>query len=89
MVEYIERDKAIKAITSAYDEVLGVGDAVEILDGIPAVELVPVVRGEWLPIIEGNEFGETYQVGATCSNCGETLQFEPNYCPHCGAKMYY
>ncbi len=44
-------------------------------------------RGEWLPIIEGNEFGEPYQSGIYCSECGETLRYEANYCPNCGAKM--
>ena len=44
-------------------------------------------RGEWIPIIEGNEFGEPYQSGIYCSECGETLGYEANYCPNCGAKM--
>lgn len=44
-------------------------------------------QGEWIPIIEGNEFGEPYQSGIYCSECGETLGYEANYCPNCGAKM--
>lgn len=44
-------------------------------------------RGEWIPIIEGNEFGETYQSGIYCSECGETLRCEANFCPNCGARM--
>ena len=44
-------------------------------------------QGEWIPIIEGNEFGETYQSGIYCSECGETLGCEANFCPNCGAKM--
>ena len=44
-------------------------------------------RGKWLPIIEVNEFGESYQSGIYCSECGETLGCEANYCPNCGADM--
>ena len=44
-------------------------------------------RGKWIPIIEGNEFGEPYPSGVYCSECGETCGCEANYCPNCGAKM--
>ena len=44
-------------------------------------------RGEWMPILEANEFGEVYQAGIYCSECGETLGCEANFCPNCGAKM--
>lgn len=50
-------------------------------------ETIELKRGEWMPIIEGNEFGEPYQSGIYCSECGETLGYEANYCPNCGAKM--
>lgn len=53
--------------------------------------LPPVVpthkKGKWLPIIEGNEFGESYQSSIYCSECGETLGCEANFCPNCGARM--
>ena len=44
-------------------------------------------KGEWMPIIEANEFGEAYQAGIYCSECGETLGCEANFCPNCGADM--
>ena len=44
MAEYIDRDEAIKHITSKYDECLSVGDVIEELDAIPAADVVPVVR---------------------------------------------
>ena len=53
----------------------------------PTVDAVPVVHGKWLPIIEVNEYGEPYQSGVYCSECGETSIYEPNYCPNCGARM--
>lgn len=42
-------------------------------------------RGEWLPIIEVNEYGEPIQIGVVCSRCGEPFQYEPKYCPECGS----
>ena len=50
-------------------------------------DVQPVKHGKWLPIIEANEYGDVYQCGTYCSECGETLQSEPNFCPNCGAKM--
>ena len=44
-------------------------------------------KGEWMPLIEVNEVGEPYQVGAMCSECGNVESYEPNYCPMCGADM--
>lgn len=52
-----------------------------------SLDVLPVVKGRWMPIIEGNEYGETYQSGCYCSECGEVLQHEPNFCPNCGADM--
>ena len=50
-------------------------------------EYVDRPKGEWMPIIEANEFGEAYQAGIYCSECGETLGREANFCPNCGASM--
>ena len=57
------------------------------LNHAPTVDAVPVRHGKWLPIIEVNEYGEPYQSGVDCSECGETSIYEPNYCPNCGARM--
>ena len=54
---------------------------------VPTIDAVPVVHGEWLPMYDGNEYGDVFQCGCYCSECGEELQSEPNYCPNCGAKM--
>lgn len=54
---------------------------------LPTIEAEPVRHGEWLTIIEANEYGEPYQSGVYCSECGETSIYEPNYCPNCGARM--
>ena len=44
-------------------------------------------KGEWISIIEVNDFGEPYQAGIYCSECGETFGHEANFCPYCGADM--
>lgn len=62
----------------------------EITNCIAEVVNAPTIepkRGEWMPIIEANEFGEVYQAGIYCSECGETLGCEANFCPNCGARM--
>lgn len=53
----------------------------------PIIEVEEQKHGTWMPIIEANEFGDAYQCGCYCSECGEELQSEPNYCPNCGARM--
>ena len=61
--------------------------SIEDINSAPTIDAVEVVRGERMPIIEANEFGEVYQVGIYCSECGETLGCETNFCPNCGADM--
>lgn len=76
MAEYIERDKAIKALigweTDPTDE-----DIEYTLNKIPAADVVEVVHGEWI----GHEGYEE------CNICHHKAMFEHNYCPNCGAKM--
>lgn len=59
----------------------------ERMEHIPAADVQSVRRGEWLPIIEANEYGEPYQDGCYCSECNEVLLYETNFCPNCGANM--
>ena len=56
-----------------------------IIDEQPTISAV--VHGEWMPMYDGNEYGDVFQCGCSCSICGEIMQSEPNYCPNCGAKM--
>jgi len=65
----------------------GIEDVLSDVEDFPAADVQPVVHGKWLPIIEANEYGDAYQCGTYCSECGETLQSEPNFCPNCGADM--
>jgi hypothetical protein len=98
MDEYIEREAAIKAIEKA-DYTLIANDADsckadylrEIIESVPAADVVPVVRGEWVrPHWKNTNF--CYD----CSVCGnEVMHQEYRWrdkkiypiCPWCGAKM--
>lgn len=58
----------------------------DLINGIPAVDAVPVVHGHWTRIhIKGKEYGKVYYQHENCVS----LLFESpyHYCPHCGAKM--
>ena len=62
----------------------------ELINGIPAVDAVPVVHAHWRTVKDGS---------LECTNCfaqsphdedyyGDIIcNYETEYCPHCGAKM--
>ena len=72
-------------------------DAVNAIDNIPAADVVPVVRGKWIPDYDYTEYdydGSTplpeplkFQDGWQCSLCGGYMPSETNFCPNCGARM--
>lgn len=93
MAEYIDKEAVLEhyrvtdpAGTFAYcDSIL------DFVESIPAANVRPVVRGEWL---KGR--GEWSNYEYTCSVCGcdlyrhKTYHGEVklmNFCPHCGADM--
>lgn len=98
MAEYIKREAAIKAMEKA-DYTLIANDADsckadylrEIIESVPAADVVPVVHGDWVrPHWRNSNF--CYD----CSVCGnEVMHQEYRWrdkkiypiCPWCGAKM--
>ena len=101
MAEYIEREVAISAFDFADADVIeDYGDGADfgfgrknirdVIQKVPAADVVPVVHGRWEEQDDG--WGGTYY---DCSACGESwttidgtpLQNNMNYCPNCGAKM--
>ena len=44
-------------------------------------------KGEWIEIMDADEFGEPYPCGVRCSECGFCSVNLDNFCPNCGAKM--
>lgn len=96
MADYISREAAIEKITAlinksgkytAYES--GADDACFILEHeIPAADVRPVVRGEWIWELADNGWANHI-----CSCCGYTKNTDIhvalgwNFCPNCGADM--
>lgn len=96
MAEYIKREAAIKAIEKA-DYTLIANDADsckadylrEIIESVPAADVVPVVHGRW---DESKEHfylmnGCKEWINFYCSECDAPNNSPTDYCPNCGAKM--
>lgn len=92
MAEYIEREAAIKAIEKA-DYTLIANDADscesdylrEIIESVPAADVVPVVHGRWGT---GRFNPETGNYEEQCTRCRNfSKEYGKPYCPNCGAKM--
>lgn len=86
--KYISRDAAISKIRDQgvlggdYDAYEREEDVVDMLNSIPAADVVEVVRGKWLP----SDIPDS--ILDKCSECGfDTGAFTFHYCPNCGAKM--
>ena len=89
MDEFISREATIKRIEEVYCvggnsyhgvrcRACGTGDAIDIIDDFPAADVAPVRNARWERY--GKNLGE-------CSECGEIVSVQSNYCPNCGAKM--
>ena len=98
MSEYIKREDALnRAITVRHfdGKLGGVCDHqyVRVVDinAIPAADVEPVVRGEWVQktITERSElFEEEFEIPViVCSVCDTIVSFPSSYCPECGAHM--
>ena len=95
MDEFISREDTIKRIKEVYCvgcnsyhgvrcRACGTGDAIDIIEDAPPADVAPVRHGRW-------------ECGKPCPVCGgdrfEGLDadiwadWEPPYCPNCGAKM--
>ena len=88
MAEYIEREallaKAVP-IEGYFSNMVSACDVTQ----IPAVDVVPVVYGQW---IEGAENFTCGNHNAECSVCHCNISWsgcdeDYNYCPNCGARM--
>lgn len=51
-----------------------------VLNNMPTIEAVNVVRAKWLPI---DEKADAFD----CSECNTMVMKQHNYCQNCGAKM--
>lgn len=91
MAEYIDREADIKAIEKA--DCTAIADDAdsckadylrEIIESVPAADVVPVVHGWWNADENCSVCGENSTEGLDATKWDYWL---PNYCPHCGAKM--
>ena len=96
MAEYIERKKLEEAFDNADPDVcesdmdgysdwgFGRENVRDVIRGVPAADVVPVVHGRWRYcgfLQECQTCGEIYSMLG--GNAGKSW----NYCPNCGAKM--
>lgn len=97
MAEYINR-KALRTtytkwrnIQAKIDDDYGYGlmdDVLRELDAQPAADVEPVRHGRWEMRPTGMETDTGPEYKAYCTVCNEpNKQYQPPYCPHCGAKM--
>jgi hypothetical protein len=57
-------------------------------DEFPAADVAPVRHGRWEMRPTGMETDTGPEYKAYCTVCNEpNKQYQPPYCPHCGAKM--
>ena len=95
MDEYIEKDEAIRKAVDACIKVVGheishidAVDIAEIMDSIPAADVVEVRHGEWLDNGDRDSNGVIKPFAISCSVCGSSVGTSwMRYCPNCGAKM--
>ncbi len=94
MAEYIKRAAAVKSVlrmrkpenSVAQNRMLSIIQ-MDMLK-LPAADVAPVVHGRWgmRPTGMATDTGPEYK--AYCTVCNEpNKQYQPPFCPHCGAKM--
>ena len=86
MAEYIEREKAFDAVfeqfcASSDETEVALNAAIEEIRAIPAADVRPVLRGNWIDHQEGR------WIYAKCSECCTVHDVKSNFCPNCGADM--
>lgn len=94
MSDYISREALLRDIDNLY--LRGKLTLKETINGIPAADVRPVVRGKWEVVdwVEYDGHGECIHHpsrGMRCTNCKHAfkreLLWKKNFCPNCGADM--
>lgn len=93
MAEYIEREKTVLQLLEKgqASRRYKLGDVWELnfdeireaIASIPAADVRPVVKAEWLPFGKRGIYGMMY----ACSACHAKYDGRTNFCPNCGADM--
>ena len=96
MAEYIKREDAYTTLTDYYHHSTETQHMAlkEALDRVPAADVRPVVRGEWIGYPEclkyTNAYSDDHIVCSACEECFSILDNDCerfNFCPNCGADM--
>ena len=92
LISRSEMEKRISNMTGMFTDELGFVlslDAVlGAIENAPAVDAEPVRHGRWLERVEFIAWCEDdADIFVECSECGDTMPGEANYCPNCGCKM--
>lgn len=90
MAEYIGKDQVIEWFRpyGHVDEGIPYYGLVTDIREMKTADVVPVVHGRWemRPTGMATDTGPEYK--AYCTVCNEpNKQYQPPFCPHCGAKM--
>ena len=94
MAEYIEKSDLYNKICERVNNPAIRSWLGSIINDIPAADVEPVRRGEWI----GKQLDNFKKYQVTCSECGwigienYDSYVDPsdfNYCPNCGANMEY
>lgn len=78
----INRGDVKDTLEKAYYGEATLGELLEEIDAIPAVDTKPVVRGEW-----ERHWNITFGWVWKCSSCGQENFSTYKFCPTCGAEM--
>ena len=89
--EYIERGALLLALGEKRAVLNGLSEYgyLQVIREVPAADVEPVVRGEWMPP-ETDGFKTPYDKRWTCSNCKKSDDISyrfSKFCPSCGAHM--
>lgn len=86
MDDFISREAAL----SAQNKSMNLNEMRERLKRIPAADVRPVVRGEW--VVSRTDYGwngAEFPTHCKCTECGREVPYQDkdNFCPNCGADM--
>lgn len=80
--EALKKMQAVKSYMTSGNPIWSVTEIGEAFDmAIEALEQPERKTGKWKPISDG--YLDIYE----CNQCGETEDYERNFCPNCGADM--
>lgn len=88
--DYIRREDAIiEMMDNNVDHAQGTDgkEVVQILEDIPAADVVPVVHAYWIRHENADIICGYYVPSFECSQCGTWKEDDSDFCPDCGARM--